>query len=131
MVTKSRVSRSEDTMSLKFDKSILPTVKSQISNKELINRLIALHDELSNIDDSSVNLSNYTTDLVNKKLLSHTSMGVQAYLCCCLSDILRIYAPNAPYSDQQLSDVFKLFSSSFQDYLLKKMTHFTSNMFIF
>ncbi|KGU13850.1 sister chromatid cohesion protein PDS5 [Candida albicans 19F] len=120
MVTKSRVSRSEDTMSLKFDKSILPTVKSQISNKELINRLIALHDELSNIDDSSVNLSNYTTDLVNKKLLSHTSMGVQAYLCCCLSDILRIYAPNAPYSDQQLSDVFKLFFKQFSRLSAKK-----------
>lgn len=120
MVTKSRVSRSVDAVSLKFDKSILPTVKSQISNKELINRLIALHDELSNIDDSSVNLSNYTTDLVNKKLLSHTSLGVQAYLCCCLSDILRIFAPNAPYSDQQLSDVFKLFFKQFSRLSAKK-----------
>ena len=100
-------------MSLKFDKSILPTVKSQISNKELINRLIALHDELSNIDDSSVNLSNYTTDLVNKNCLAIQVWG-SGLLMLLSSDILRIYAPNAPYSDQQLSDVFKLFQAVFK-----------------
>ena len=100
-------------LSVKFDKPIVPTVKAPISNKELINRLASLHDELSNIDDSSVDLSSYTANLVNKKLLSHSSIGVQAYLCCCISDVLRIFAPNAPYSAQQLSDIFKLFFKQF------------------
>ncbi|RCK67573.1 Sister chromatid cohesion protein PDS5 [Candida viswanathii] len=110
MVTRNE---SESSSSIKFDKPIIPTVKAPISNKELINRLVCLHDELSNIDDSSVDLSSYTASLVNKKLLSHSSVGVQAYLCCCLSDILRIFAPNAPYSAQQLSDIFKLFFKQF------------------
>lgn len=30
------------------------------------------------------------------------SRGVKAYTACCLADLLRLYAPDAPYSDVQL-----------------------------
>ena len=130
MVTKSRVSRSEDTMSLKFDKSILPTVKSQISNKELINRLIALHDELSNIDDSSVNLSNYTTDLVNKNCLAIQVWGFRlTYVVVFL--IFFVYTLQMHLIPTSNCQTCLNFFKQFSRLSAKKMTHFTSNMFIF
>ena len=40
--------------------------------------------------------------LVNPKLLRHKDVGIKALTACCLADILRIYAPNAPYSHKEL-----------------------------
>ncbi|KAI5955434.1 PDS5 [Candida margitis] len=102
--------------SLRFDKRIISTIKSNISNKELITRLMELHEELSNLDDADVDLSSLksvTKDLVDKRLLNHPSIGVQAFACCCISDILRLHAPNAPYQDEQLSLVFESFFKQF------------------
>lgn len=53
------------------------------------------------------------SDLVNKKLINHKEPGVQALVSCCISDILRIYAPDAPYTDKELIDIFKLFLRQF------------------
>lgn len=52
--------------------------------------------------------------MINKRLLSHKDLGVQSLVACCLSDILRIYAPDAPYTDFQLADIFKLFIKQFR-----------------
>ncbi|KAG5421505.1 PDS5 [Candida metapsilosis] len=107
---------SNSSSSLHFDKRIICTIKKNISNKELITRLMELHEELSNLDDEEVDLSSLesvTKDLVDKRLLNHPSIGVQAFACCCLSDILRLYAPNAPYSDEQLSLIFESFFKQF------------------
>ena len=30
------------------------------------------------------------------------SRGVKAYAACCLADLLRIYAPDAPYTETEL-----------------------------
>jgi len=38
---------------------------------------------------------------------SHYSRGVKAFAACCLADILRIYAPDAPYNADQLRDIFQ------------------------
>ncbi|CCE62573.1 hypothetical protein TPHA_0C04230 [Tetrapisispora phaffii CBS 4417] len=103
---------------LKFKKSILSTSDNIISTDELVNRLSILHEELSSLvqdetDPESVN--SYCNDLVNRKLIKHRDAGVRAFVACCLSDILRIYAPDAPYTDTQLTDVFKLFLAQFEE----------------
>ncbi len=41
-------------------------------------------------------------ELVSPNLLAHKDKGVKAWTACCLVDILRLCAPNAPYTGQQL-----------------------------
>ena len=78
--------------------------------------MMELHEELSTLDDEEVDLMSLklvTKDLVDKRLLNHPSIGVQAFTCCCLSDILRLHAPNAPYPDEQLAFIFESFFKQF------------------
>lgn len=141
-----RAASRESKSRLKFDKSIISTLKSPISTKELLIRLQALSDELSAVDQDNVDIGSYKKiqdDLVNKKLLGNSNFGIQAYVCCCLSDILRINAPNAPFTATQLSDIFKAFFKQFkklaeqenpyfqqQCYLLKRLAEVRSVILI-
>lgn len=97
---------------LRFKKPIVTTLNNPISTKELLTRLQLLADELASMDQEKLeveSLKNIPKDLVNKKLLKYANTGVQAYVCCALADILRIYAPDAPYTATELSRIFKAF----------------------
>lgn len=110
------------TSKLVFNKPIISTVAKPIPVRELLTRLQALSDELSAVDQDNVDLDsfkNIATDLANKKLLKHSNLGVQAYTCCCISDILRIYAPDAPFTAPQLSTIFQAFFGQLK-YLVEK-----------
>jgi hypothetical protein len=75
------------------------------SNAELQKRLRALHEELAEIDQDLIVTSSLDTvakDLIAHALLLHKEKGVKAYLACCLADILRLYAPEAPYTQAEL-----------------------------
>lgn len=41
-------------------------------------------------------------ELVAVGLLQHKDDGVKAYTACCLADMLRLHAPDAPYTANQL-----------------------------
>ncbi|CDF89956.1 probable Sister chromatid cohesion protein PDS5 [Zygosaccharomyces bailii ISA1307] len=102
---------------LKSYKPIISTSENIISTDELLERLLALHEELSTLPQGCVDLKKlepYRTDLVDRKLLKHKDKGVRAFVACCLSDILRLYAPDAPYTDVKLTDIFKLFLAQFE-----------------
>lgn len=98
-------------------KPIVPTVKTPISTKELLVRLQALADELSAVDQDAIdgNAAEQDAyrvvliDLSNKKLLAHNNIGVQLLTCCALADVLRISAPNAPFTAPQLTEIFRAF----------------------
>lgn len=95
-----------------WQNGLIPTVAKPIQTKELINRLLALADHLSALDQSTVTPDKYATvaaDLANPKLLNHKNEAVQAHACCAIADILRIYAPDAPYSEEELSRIFRAF----------------------
>lgn len=127
---------------LKFNKPIIASVTSPIVTKELLSRLQTLLDELSSIDQDTIDRKSLATikdALVNRKLLRHANAGVQAHVCCCISDILRIYAPDAPYTASELSMIFKTFFLQFkklsneenpyfqqQAYLLKRLAEVRS-----
>ncbi|KAH3678177.1 hypothetical protein WICPIJ_008912 [Wickerhamomyces pijperi] len=101
---------------LKFKKSIVSSPTDNIPLKELLERLDTLSTELSKVDQDKFDvqsLDKLKTDLISKKLLDHRELGVQALIACCISDILRIYAPDAPYTDRELIDIFKLFIRQF------------------
>ncbi|ODQ81888.1 hypothetical protein BABINDRAFT_6525 [Babjeviella inositovora NRRL Y-12698] len=95
---------------LKFKQKLLSSAVESISTKELLNRLQKLSTELSTADQDKINIASFDAvkdQLFNKKLLKHTNQGVQAFTCCCCADILRLYAPDAPFTAPQLSDIFK------------------------
>lgn len=108
---------SETKAQLKFDKTIISSSEQLISTSTLLDRIAELHDELSALNQESIDLSSldrYRDDLINRKLLKHKDTGVRAFVACCISDILRLYAPDAPYTDTQLTDFFKLVLVQFQ-----------------
>lgn len=47
--------------------------------------------------------------LVDNSILLHKNQGVKAYAACCISDVLRLYAPDAPYREDELRDIFQFF----------------------
>lgn len=75
------------------------------TNAELLKRIKALHIELAGIDQDVVvteSLDDVAKELITHTLLLHKERGVKAYLACCLADILRLYAPEAPYTEVEL-----------------------------
>lgn len=107
----------KDKNKLSFKKPILSTAGYTISTEELLRRLSTLHEELSSLVQDRIDLSSvdeYKNNLINKALLKHKNIGVRAYAACCISDILRLYAPDAPYTEKQLTEIFKLLLSQLE-----------------
>ncbi|EPE07314.1 pds5 spo76 protein [Ophiostoma piceae UAMH 11346] len=86
-----------------------------IPTEELIRRLESLSQELTDLDQETFDtdsLAKVAKELANQNLLGHKDKGVKAYAAACLVDILCLCAPNAPFTEKQLKDVFALFISS-------------------
>lgn len=48
--------------------------------------------------------------LADEQFLTHSSKDVQLLIACCIADVLRVYAPEAPYKDQeQIKEIFFFF----------------------
>ncbi len=79
-------------------------VTDDIGNDELIRRLKTLahtFQMMSQAEDEST-YADYTPlaiHLADEHFLSHQSRDVQLLIACCIADILRIFAPDAPYKD--------------------------------
>ncbi|KAG6864378.1 hypothetical protein C0991_010047 [Blastosporella zonata] len=83
-----------------------------LSTDTLLKRLKTLHTELAQLDQEAIDvasLSNARKDLVSTSLLLHKDRGVKAYTACSIADILRLYAPDAPYTQPELRDIFQFF----------------------
>ncbi|TDL19619.1 ARM repeat-containing protein [Rickenella mellea] len=94
---------------LKFNEKL---VGKGLSTDALLKKLKALHTELAELDQENVNLKSLgacTKELVSTGILLHKDKGVKAYAACCLADLLRLYAPDAPYTAPELSDIFQFF----------------------
>jgi hypothetical protein len=71
----------------------------------------SLHVELESMDQDAVDVDSLqpvTRQLVSELLLNHRDQGVKALVACCLADLLRLFAPEAPFTDSELHvrDVF-------------------------
>ncbi|EEF46885.1 nucleic acid binding protein, putative [Ricinus communis] len=53
--------------------------------------------------------------LVADPLFRHSDIDVKVAVASCISEITRITAPDAPYDDDQMKDVFQLIVSSFEN----------------
>ncbi|KAF4454568.1 sister chromatid cohesion protein PDS5 [Fusarium austroafricanum] len=98
--------------SLTFDEEISWKPAKPIPTSTLIKRLDKLSKELSDLDQGATDLDSLTDvakQLGHRNLLQHKDRGVKAYTACCLVDILRLYVPEAPFSDDQIKMIFTLF----------------------
>jgi sister-chromatid-cohesion protein PDS5 len=48
-------------------------------------------------------------ELTRNTILLHKDRGVKAHAACCLADILRLFASDAPYTHNELRDIFQFF----------------------
>ncbi|OIT37496.1 dna mismatch repair protein msh6 [Nicotiana attenuata] len=67
---------------------------------------ISMHDALSPLMKA----------LVADELLRHSDVDVKVAVASCVSEITRISAPDAPYDDDKMKDVFQLIVSSFENF---------------
>ncbi|KAL4570360.1 hypothetical protein LXL04_026012 [Taraxacum kok-saghyz] len=90
------------------------------SDDELLHVLDQTEKLLSMVDQSPNDLMKevlnpLTKVLVDKSLLEHSNIDVKVAVASCLSEMTRITAPEAPYGDEELKDVFQLIVSTFED----------------
>ena len=80
-------------------------------NFDLIENLSSLHIALSNVsqdeNDRPKRLNKVSKQLVSKKLLQHCDKDIRLLTSCCIVDVLRIYAPDAPYDDEEMCLAFE------------------------
>ncbi|KAH9928578.1 armadillo-type protein [Amylocystis lapponica] len=94
---------------LKFHEKL---VGKGLSTDALQKKLKALHTELADMDQELVEVSSLSAvrkELISTSILLHKDRGVKAYVACCLADLLRLYAPDAPYTHNELRDIFQFF----------------------
>ncbi|KDN48299.1 hypothetical protein RSAG8_02891, partial [Rhizoctonia solani AG-8 WAC10335] len=73
---------------------------------------LALHSELAAMDQDNVDtntLQGVRKELISATILLHKDKGVRALAACCIADLLRLYAPDAPYTAPELKDIFQFF----------------------
>ena len=90
---------------LQFNQPLSWRAGKPIAIADLLRRLQALSKEMRGMEQEEDERDSFTTvakELVNSNLLAHKDKGVRAWTACCLVDILRLCAPDAPYTGQQL-----------------------------
>ncbi|KAK1301184.1 hypothetical protein QJS10_CPB13g01215 [Acorus calamus] len=71
--------------------------------------------ELKQCESLKPTLEPLINSLVQNNLLQHKDKEVRLLIAACISEILRILAPDPPFSDGTLRDIFKLIISIFAD----------------
>ncbi|WJX16216.1 hypothetical protein P8452_06279 [Trifolium repens] len=88
--------------------------------KDLLEILIQIENCLSKVEQSPTEsmhnaLSPSLKALIADKLVKHSDFDVKVALASCFSEITRITAPDAPYDDDQMKEIFRLIVSSFEN----------------
>jgi sister-chromatid-cohesion protein PDS5 len=92
-------------VALEFNEPLSWRAGKAIPVGELIRRLKTLSEELSEMDQDEVDKTSFVNvakELAGQNLLSHKDKGVRAYTACCLVDLLKLCAPDAPFTGSQL-----------------------------
>lgn len=90
---------------LRFDESLSWRAGKPLTIADLLRRLQILAQELQGMEQEDIpreGFRNYPGELVKAHLLAHKDKGVRAWTAHCLVDILRLFAPDAPYTGMQL-----------------------------
>ncbi|KAI4206328.1 MAG: hypothetical protein LQ346_001153 [Caloplaca aetnensis] len=96
---------------LQFNEPLSWRAGRSIPVADLLKRLNALSKEMQDMEQEENERDSFAKvakELVNPNLLAHKDKGVKALTAACLVDILRLCAPHAPYTEQQLRDIFNM-----------------------
>jgi sister-chromatid-cohesion protein PDS5 len=91
--------------SLQFNEALSWKAGKPIATGELLRRLEALAEELREMDQEEIDKESFNKvakELAGQHLLGHKDKGVRALTGCCLVDVLKLCAPDAPFSGSQL-----------------------------
>lgn len=109
MVAQTRAGGQPSPRKLKFHDKLLG---KNLTTDALQKKLKALQTELAEMDQENVDVNSLAPvrkELISTSVLLHKDRGVKAYTACCLADLLRLYAPDAPYTQSELRDIFQFF----------------------
>lgn len=79
--------------------------RSAIPIADLLERLQSLAQELRKLEQEEIDkesLRKVSQELASAHLLAHKDKGVRAWATCCIVDVLRLCAPDAPFTRNQL-----------------------------
>src|SRR5436190_17057442 len=90
---------------LRFNEPLSWRAGKAIPVADLLRRLESLASELHRLEQEETDrgsLTKVSQELANGHLLGHRDKGVRAWTACCVVDILRLCAPDAPFTANQL-----------------------------
>ncbi|KAF2846424.1 hypothetical protein T440DRAFT_458415 [Plenodomus tracheiphilus IPT5] len=96
---------------LRFKQPLVGRPGKQIGVSDLLTRLKTLLDELRTIDQEEAHresLMPVAQELAHQSLLQHKDHGVRAWTVCCVVDMLKLFAPDAPYPASKLKEIFSV-----------------------
>ncbi|SPO02847.1 related to SPO76 protein [Cephalotrichum gorgonifer] len=94
---------------LKFDEPLTWRPGKPIPVSQLLPRLQRLFEELSDIDQDRADkdsLMEVAHALAQRNLIQHKEPPIKAYVAACIVEILRVCAPDAPFTEDQLKAIF-------------------------
>jgi sister-chromatid-cohesion protein PDS5 len=94
-----------NVVALRFNDPLSWRPGKPIPTDQLLKRLDRLSKELAEMEQNNVDtgsLVKVSKELASHQLLTHKDKGVRAYTACCVVDILKLCAPNAPFTPSQL-----------------------------
>eukprot|EP00601_Ochromonadales_sp_CCMP2298_P006844 CAMPEP_0173208958 /NCGR_PEP_ID=MMETSP1141-20130122/22822_1 /TAXON_ID=483371 /ORGANISM="non described non described, Strain CCMP2298" /LENGTH=211 /DNA_ID=CAMNT_0014135501 /DNA_START=122 /DNA_END=753 /DNA_ORIENTATION=+ len=98
---------------------------------DIIKHLNELHTILSElgqeIGDRPKDLKFTAQQLVSPKLLSHSDKDVRLLSVCCIVDVLRVFAPEAPYNNEDTITVFEAITSQLHGLATHESAHIVSS----
>ncbi|VBB86835.1 Putative sister chromatid cohesion protein PDS5 [Podospora comata] len=100
-----------ELVALHFNESLTWRPGKPIPLDKLLKHLNTLSKELEELDQEVVDpnsLTKVAKEVASHQILSHKDKGVRAYAACCVVDILRLCAPDAPFTPTQMKDIFNL-----------------------
>ena len=103
---------SASSHSSRLSRALSPSLLTTNKKLELTKNLLELSSVLSLIGqtpgDRPRGLETISTQLVSPRLLAHHDKDVRLLTTCCIVDVLRIFAPEAPYSEDDLVRIFRV-----------------------
>ena len=96
------------------------TWKVSTRKTEILGDLKELHERLSLVSqdpkDRPRDLKAIAAYLASDRIISSTDKEVRLLAACCLVDVLRIFAPEAPYNDTELIKVFRVITAQLRGF---------------
>ncbi|KAG0089620.1 hypothetical protein BGZ92_004499 [Podila epicladia] len=103
------------------------------SAAEMLKKLKELHSELKDMEQDTVDTNSFSAvkkELVDTSIVNHKDKGVRIYAACCIADLLRLYAPDAPYSKTSLKTIFRLFVDELRHIATPENTYYNQYSYL-